>query len=247
MNNRPDLLNWFFNTFVPAPQRGYALMNPPGHPDKYTRRHEPLTPEMLRGALNGQTRRTRANGDWQIVRCSYGCIPQTAERTPQAKHIAFDVDHGGEAAVAAFLNVCAQYGIWAVAQLSESATHHGGHVWILGEDWQPASLLHDIGKRLALAANVEAEVYPANADMRLPLMTHLRAPGGARRYPLLFPGGEIVDAGDPWAALAKLHAQAQFTTPRQLTELLDNLPSLPVGGGCNPVTNPKSPRPISIR
>ena len=231
MNNRPDLLNWFFNTFVMARQRGYALMNPPGHPDKYTRRHEALTPEMLWGAFNGETRRTRAGGDWRVIACSYGCISQTPGPTPQARNIAFDIDHGGEAAVAVLLNVCAEYGLWAFGQLSESATHHGGHVWILGEDWQPASFLADIGKRLALAANVEAEIYPTNADMRLPLMTHLRAPGGAKRFPLLLPGGEIVDTGDPWAALAKLHAQAQFTTPRQLTELLDNLPSLPVGGG----------------
>ena len=231
MSNRPDLLSWFFTVFVPAPQSGYALMNPPGHENKYVRKGEPLTVDHIRGAFNGETRRTRANGDWQIVRCSYGCIPQTPGRTPQAKNVAFDIDHGGEAAVAALLNVCAQQGIWAFGQLSESATHHGGHVWVLGEDWQPASLLADIGKRLALAANVEAEIYPTNADMRLPLMCHLRAPGGPRRFPLLFPGGEIVDTGDPWAALATLHAQAKFTTTKQLTGLLEKLPSLPVGGG----------------
>lgn len=234
MNNRASDLTWFFNTFVPAPQRGYALMNPPGHENKYVRKGEPLTPDLLRGAFNGETRRTRANGDWRIIACSYGCIPETPGPTPQARNVAFDIDHGGEAAVAALLNVCAEYGLWAFGQLSESGTHHGGHVWILGEDWQTASLLHDIGKRLALAANVEAEIYPTNADMRLPLMTHLRAPGGARRFPLLFPGGEIVDTGDPWAALATLHAQARFTTTPQLTELLEKLPSLPIGGGMQP-------------
>ena len=231
MIDRTSDLTWFFNTFVPAPQRGYALMNPPGHPDKYSRRHEPLTPDLLRGAFNGETRRTRANGDWRIIACSYGCIPQAPGKTPQAQNIGFDIDHGGQEALAALLNVCAQHGVWAFGQLSESATHHGGHVWILGEDWQAASLLHDIGQRLALAAGVEAEIYPANADMRLPLMTHLRAPGGARRFPLLLPGGEIVDAGDPWSALATLHAQARFTTSNQLTGLLEKLPSLPVGGG----------------
>jgi len=234
MIDRTSDLTWFFNTFVPAPQGGFALMNPPGHENKYVRKGEPLTVDHIRGAFNGETRRTRAGGDWRVIACSYGCIPQTPGKTPQAKNIAFDIDHGGEAAVAALLSICAQYGVWAFGQLSESPTHHGGHVWILGEDWQPASLLHDIGKRLALAANVEAEIYPTNADMRLPLMTHLRAPGGAHRFPLLFPGGEIVDAGDPWAALAKLHAQARFTTPNQLTELLDHLPSLPIGGGMQP-------------
>ena len=234
MNNRASDLTWFFNTFIMTPQRGYALMNPPGHPDKYARRHEALTVDHIRGAFNGETRRTRAGGAWRIIACSYGCIPQTPGKTPQARNVAFDIDHGGREAVNTLLNVCAAHGIWAFGQLSESGTHHGGHVWILGEDWQSASFLADIGQRLALAAGVEAEIYPANADMRLPLMTHLRAPGGAHRFPLLFPGGEIVDTGDPWAALATLHAQARFTTTPQLTELLEKLPSLPIGGGMQP-------------
>ena len=224
-------LDWYVNTFVTEPARGYALFNPAGHENKYIKRGDPITPEFIRGALNGETRRTRAGDNWQTVPCSYAVVPQTTAKAPQARSIAMDIDTGGMAALSRVLAVCAAQGVPAFAQRSESAAHDGGHVWIVCEDWQPASLLQEIAKRLALAAGVEAETYPTNVEIRLPLMTHVRAPGGPKRFPLILQDGTIVDAGDAWSALATLHEQFQTVPTIKLTELLETLPSLPVGGG----------------
>lgn len=227
-----DILSaWFLDTFVADCERGYALMNPVGHANKYTRRNERITLGMVRGAFNSETRRTRAGDIWQTVPYAYATTPQTTSKPPLARTIALDIDTGGRLALLRVLTVCNNYGISAFAQESESATHIGGHVRILTDELLPASMLHEIGQRLALAAQVEAEIYPTNADLRLPLMPNLRAPGGPRRFPLIFQNGEIVDTRDPWAALATLRTQIRTVTTAQITKLLEELPSLLIGGG----------------
>lgn len=229
-----QLLDWYMKTFVASPDHGYALMNPPGHEAKYIRRNEPITAAMIKGALYGETRRTKAKKEWLTAQYSYAVVPQTASKAAQARVIALDIDHGGKEALAAVLGTCREFGVWAFAQVSESTQHKGGHIWIICDQWQPAPMLANIGARLALAAGVEAEVYPKNVEIRLPLMPHLRAPRGTKRYPLIFQSGEIVDGSKPWPALAALHDQAQTTTTEQLTIMLEKLPPLPVGGGDRP-------------
>src|SRR5262249_6115187 len=89
-----------------------------------------------------------------------------------------------------------------------------------------ASLLHDLAARLQAAAGVTGESYPNNHDLRLPLMPHLRAPGGAARYPLLLPGGQLVDTADPWLALAELRAAWHTNPLSAVTSALATLPAL---------------------
>jgi hypothetical protein len=230
-NSREANAEWFISTFVPCPERGYALMNPPGYEAKYSRRNEGLTPELVIGALNGQTRRTRSlpvgGGKWISVAITLAVTPQTKGERPLAKEITLDIDNGGLPAIKRVLDVLNRNGLWAFVQLSESATHDGGHVRIPCAELLPASMLNDIGHRIAFAASVEAEVWPCDADLRLPLQIHLRAPGGPKRFPLLLPTGEMIDAGDVWQALDSLRIQFQPNATTCITKALETLPDLP--------------------
>lgn len=231
MIDRNALTAWYMTTFL-SESSHYALMNPTGHDAKYSRRNQPLTADMITGALNGQTRRTRPNKEtdqWQTVVCSYATVPQT--KNGKAKAIILEIDAGGAAVAASTLAWLRENGIWAFAQLSQSDKHNGAHIWIICAEWQPATYLHDIARRIIHHLELTADAYPTDSDLRLPLMTHLRAPGGPRRFDLLTQDGEIIDASEPWAALARLQEVTQTTTTRQLIDLADKLPSLPIGGG----------------
>lgn len=232
MTDRPALLAWYSQTFVADPTRGYALMNPTGHDAKYARRSQALTQDMLMGALNGQTRRTRPNRDcdqWQTVVCSYATIPQTADG--RAKVLVLEIDAGGALVAASTLAWLRENGIYAFAQLSQSEKHDGAHIWIICADWQPASLLHDVSRRLIAHLKLTADAYPQDSDLRLPLMTHLRSPEGPRRFDLLTQDGEIITGAEPWAALASLHAQIKPVSTAELITLQEVLPLVPIGGG----------------
>ena len=231
MTDRLALAHWYFETFVVEASH-YALMNPTGHEAKYSRRNQPLTADILMGALNNQTRRTRPNkntDNWQTVVCTYATVPQTKDG--RAKAIILEIDAGGATVAASTLAWLKGQGIWAFAQLSKSDKHDGAHIWIICTEWQPATYLHDIAKRIIAHLKLTADAYPTDSDLRLPLMTHLRAPGGPRRFDILAQDGEIIDTSDPWAALARLQGITQTTTTRQLIDLADKLPSLPIGGG----------------
>lgn len=224
-------LDEYFNQYVIDAQRGYALMNPLGHEAKYSRRSEPLTPDLVYGALNGETRRTRAGGNWQTVPISLAIIPQTIGAKSLGKNIILDVDTGGRLALIKLLETCAQHGLSAFAQPGQSATHDGGHVSLLGSELLPAPMLREIAQRIALAAGIECETWPCNADVRLPLMIHTRAPGGPKRYPLILQTGEIITPDrDVWAAVDALR-NVPVNNPETLTTALGTLPLLPIGGG----------------
>jgi len=229
--HRRTLVDWYVETFIPDPTRGYALMNPPGHEEKYTRRTEPLTAELVIGALNGQTRRTRplpvGGGGWASVALSIACVPQTSGAKPLSRFIALDIDSGGVQAIKRIGDVLNRLGLWWFAQLSESATHDGGHIYIPCAELLPASMLANIGHRIAQAAGIGAEVWPSQHDLRLPLQTHLRAPGGPRRFPLLLPTGERIDAGDVWQAMDSLRTHFQPNPTVCITRALETLPALP--------------------
>lgn len=90
-------------------------------------------------------------------------------------------------------------------------------------------MLNEIGKRVALSAGIAVgdDVWPQNADLRLPLQTHLRAPGGSRRFPVMLPSGDCIDATDAWSALDSLKIHFQPNSPESITAALNALPALP--------------------
>ena len=222
--NTPDLLAWYMTAFVPDPDRGYALMTPAWAASKYTRKHAPLSQELLGGVFGGATRRLSANGVWHTFPVSIAVAPET--RNGLAMEAAIDIDRGGSAAIGRALDVCASYGLWAFAQLSTSDAHDGGHVRIPVAQPAPASLLRSLAERIQAAAQVEGESYPHDgADLRLPLMPHLRTPDGVpTRYPLILQTGELIDASDPWHALMALQSHWQPNSAETITAALDALP-----------------------
>ncbi|HSH80550.1 MAG TPA: hypothetical protein VLA19_18630, partial [Herpetosiphonaceae bacterium] len=226
MPSQAELLTWYLATFVPDPERGYALMNSASAQHKYTRKGEALKTELIGGGLSGATRRPRATG-WTAIPLSVACVP--AHRDGWALAAAIDIDAGGAAAVQRALAVCADYGLWAFAQLGTSAEHDGGHVYIPVDKPAAASLLQDLAARVQACAGVPGEAYPnGDHDLRLPLMLHLRAPGGPKRFPLLLQSGELVDVTDPWAALATLHTRWRPNTLEELTAAVGRLPALSI-------------------
>lgn len=222
---------WYMKLFVCDPDRGYDIMKPPEAPNKYGRRSTPLTPDRVTDALEGRTDLMQIEGRKVEVPYSFAVVPET--RSGWARAAIIDIDHGGLEAVQRALAVAQSHGLWAFAQLSTSDAHDGGHVYIPTRVPQPASLLHGIATRVQAGAHVEGESYPSRPEgnhqsLRLPLMLHLRAPGGPRRFPLLLPSEEQIDATDPWVALVALGAQLQPNSTEALTRALDTLPILSV-------------------
>lgn len=206
MNTNDILLQWYMRQFVPDPARGYALMNPEGAKNKYVTHKDPLTPELLVKALDAQPRRLNINGVKRAFPISIAVTPTRPDGTACAAII--DVDYGGHGAVTHVLDVCAEHGLWAFAQLSTSQDHDGGHVYLPVMEPIDSAFLHDLGARITHAANVQGDIYPDGTRvLRLPFMTHLRAPGGPRRFPLLLQGGLYIDVATPSLALIELRRQ----------------------------------------
>jgi hypothetical protein len=229
-----DDLAWFMDTHVPDADRGYAVMNPLGAEDKYIRKTVPLTNAVLRAALGGKQRRLEIYGSWQGFPLSIAVVPEHHDHW--GRQAVIDVDADGEAAVRRVLAVCAAHRLWAYVQLGESAGeegegHQGGHVRIPFFGAIPSSLLHDLAVRIMRAAEVQGDAFPYLThpqDLRLPLMAHLRAPGGPRRFPLLLPSGERIDSTDPWEALHLLRTVWQENSLEALTAAIEALPPVPV-------------------
>jgi hypothetical protein len=117
-------LAWYAQHFAPN-QGNYAEMQPPGRRSKYVRANHPLTPDVLRAALDGQI--------------TVAAVPVAPDGTARAAIL--DIDQGGCQAVAVVLDVCASLGLWAFAQLGENTDgHSGGHVIIPGAAPLPAPL-----------------------------------------------------------------------------------------------------------
>ncbi len=219
--DRATLLAWYRDSFIPDPDRGYALMNPVQSQDKYVRASRALSGELIGGGLDGRTTRRKSLGGL-IVPQSIAVVPM--HRDGWAVHAALDVDAGGAVAMQQALDVCQRVGLWAFAQIGNGEAHSGGHLYIPSDSRQPAPLLQSLARRIQAAAGVSGEAYPFNQDLRLPLMLHLRAPGGPRRFPLLFQGGEITDATDPWQALGILRERWHANSAEAITAALDTLP-----------------------
>jgi hypothetical protein len=224
--SRDKLLTWYWETFVPDPERGHALMTPPWGKGKYTRRADALTIDLLQRAFTGETRRLAEHNEtgkrWHDVPYSFAVVPEHQEGWARAAMI--DVDSGGVSALQRALDEARKVGLWGFAQLGSSDIHSGGHLYFPAPDQLTTHLLHDLASRLQARAAIEGEAYPCKADLRLPLMPHLRAPGGPQRFPLLLPDGTQIAASDPWQALAELYQAWQPSPVEAFTAALEQLP-----------------------
>lgn len=232
-----DLATWYHETFIPTGLTGYAVMNPPWADAKYSRRKgETVSPKLVMSTWDGVTRRLPNAGQWETFPLSLAITPQWRN---QSQTFAIDIDSGGADALAKLLATAKLYGLWGFAQLGESDNHSGGHAWFCCAQYHPAPMLREIAERLAIAVGIVGEYYPVDRDLRLPLMTHLRAPGGYRRFPILMPEGDLIDASDPWKAAEMLRLRLQRNGAATLVDALGKLPPLPVGGGDRPIHRSK--------
>lgn len=210
MTPHSDLITWYCQQFIPPDARHYATMQPRGVKNKYLRRNEPPTAELVARALTGP------------APLSLAVTPMTSDG--QARAATLDTDQGGHPAVARVLTVAAELGLWAFAQLGENADgHSGGHVYIPSTAPLPAPMLKALAESIQARAGVTGECWPYNSDLRLPLMPHMRTPNGPRRLPLLLQTGELVDTSDAWQALARLRDVCRPNAPDLLTRLTATL------------------------
>ena len=215
--NLLKLLSWYISIFVPQLDRGYAVMNPSEADSKYIRHHNPLTTELIAQSFQGGNRRLPINGSYVSFPLSIAVTPQHTNGT--ATHFAIDVDHGGLPMMKKVLHYIESIGLWGFAQLGKSTDQHsGGHIYVPVLQPMTADLLHDLAKLICDHLEIKGETYPTNRDLRLPLMPHLRAPGGSTRFPLLLPGGKMINADDPIRALAALQEVLVRNTHEQIME-----------------------------
>lgn len=213
------LLDWYMTTFVPAPERGFALMNPVSADHDYLTKTESLTQAHIARALNDEVRMLTIARRTTKVPLSYAVSTATATGWAQALTIA--MMHSGRAAVTAVLRQCAAQHMFAFAQLHQD----GGQVYIVMEARQPAILLESIARQIQVATGVGSAIVAA---MPLPLMPNLRASGGPQRSPILLPSGAVIDATNPWQALAELRDQCQPNTTEALLAAFQRLPAVSV-------------------
>src|SRR5690348_1799266 len=83
-------LAWYFETFVPDPERGYDKMNPASFENKYIHKKDPVTRELVAHALNGATRRLEIEGRKSPIPLSLAVIP---EKDQWARFAIIDIDH----------------------------------------------------------------------------------------------------------------------------------------------------------
>jgi len=209
---RLALAAWYLDALTPY-RDAYNVMTPPGNKSKYFCRHEELTPAVIVAALDGQ-RRDRGRGPILSV------AAHRLQRDGRAVCAAIDFDKGGQAVARRALQVCQALGLWAFASLSAStgdSDHDGAHVWIPFAELQDADLLLSVAKRIMRDAGGEGEAYPSGAALRLPAMTHLRAPGGPHVFDVILPTGEAL-TGDSWAIVTALQAGFQANPTAALWE-----------------------------
>lgn len=221
---RAELSAFLLSALIPPSVDSHGVMNPTGADlGKYMTVHRPLTERLIEGALSGETRRPQVNGRQVTAPVSLAAVLVNAEG--QALAAALDVDAGGAEAVALVLEAAHAVGLWGFAQLSESDNHAGGHVWLPCDRLTEGAFLRSLAQRLQARAGVLGECWPSKTLLRLPLQVHLQAPGGPRRLPLLLQTGELIEAADPWQALARLRAEWQPNTPAQLADADRALPA----------------------
>jgi hypothetical protein len=220
---KQQLIAFYLCWFVLNPERGYYEMNPIACRNTYLHKTEPLTLDMLVCAFDDGTRRLKLDGRMVPVPLSFAT--RLVASNGLARWAVLNIDSGGEAAVRRVLDVCAAHGLWASAVLSESAHHSGGHVYVPLA--VPILAVHcaNLAKSIQLASDVPADCYPAgNKPLRLPLMHHLHAPGGPRRFPIIVSDGTVIPESTAWPMLAQLRDSWRPNTLEQVVVALARLP-----------------------
>lgn len=219
-DDKHDLAAWYLDALTRRRDAHIRMRRNDGG-GKYFESKEPLTPVLVALAFDGATIRQNTG---HRVRLSLGARLQW---DGLAQVAAIDIDTGGIAAARRALATAAEFGLWGFVQLSASARHDGGHLWLPSSAPAPAEQLLDIAHRVQAAAKLEGEAYPTEKHLRLPAMAHLHAPGGPTVYPVLLPSGELVE-GDSWAIVARLREVWQANTEAKLWEADRRLPRLSV-------------------
>lgn len=222
-----ELATWFLDSLTPA-RTPFGEMNPPGHEGKYITRHANLTPTLIVMAWDGKKRYPSdpANKGKRLPTL-YSFAARLRTKDGVALCAALDVDDGGAQAAGRVLTVCAEYGLWAFASLSQSQEHDGAHVWIPCDRPTSADMLLGMARRIQAHAQVKGEVWPTKTALRLPIMPHLWAPGGPRIFPLLTQDGELIQ-GDAWSMAARLRDIWRPNDPAAVWEADRRLPCLSV-------------------
>lgn len=220
------LLRFFFAAFIPDAASQYIVMNPYGLKAKYIHKEGPLTLQKVLASFQNETRKLTVKGRRRNIPLSLGVL--TKQQDGLAKNSILDIDVGGLHTIQRVLQACEELGLWAFAQLSESGEkegegHSGGHVYIPCAGTLPAALLQDLAEALKKRTKVIGEAYPSNQRLRLPLMPHLRAPAGFRRFPLLLQNGQLIEVSNPFLALSKLREVWSPNPPEKITLLLQEL------------------------
>ena len=226
--DRLALAAWYLDALTPY-RAAFNVMTPPGSKSKYFCRHEELTPAVIADALDGQ-RRDRGRGPILSI------AAHRLQHDGRAMCAAIDIDKGGRAAVASCMAVAEKLGLWCFVSLSASEDHDGGHCWIPFAEPQDADLLLSVAMRIMRDAGVAGEAYPRPAALRLPAMTHLRAPGGPHVFPIVLPTGETL-TGDSRAIVTALRERWQANPARALWEADSTLAPLTIA---QPATRHKS-------
>jgi hypothetical protein len=93
-----------------------------------------------------------------------------------ARALVIELDDGAEAAARTMLDTCAAAGLTAFSIVCKGTDDHdGSHTWALyAQDWNPERLREQSRQLLRAADLPEKEVYPSNANIRLPFGLHVR-------------------------------------------------------------------------
>lgn len=226
-------LRMLISFLIPNIRKSFALMNPQGTRAKYFySRYKSSHQTLIDSFKNENTRRTRLeNGDRTFCMTS---IATLLESNGVGRVIAGDIDEGGKEAVKKALDLIKnELGLECFGSLSTSVKedgsihHDGGHFYILVKENVSAQVLRDISSYIFHRLEIEGETYPQPKQvLRLPLQAHLRAAGGSKRFPVLFPDGSLIDPEeDPKQALIDLVARWKTNSVESILKLHEKIPS----------------------
>ena len=131
-------------------------MTAPGGRSKYHRVHTPISDTLLAQHIAGDV-----------------TLAAQLHTSGRAAAAAVDVDTGGESAVRAVLAAAEALRCAAAGFALDSGQHNGGHVWLFFDGEHDAGDLRALVRDILDMAGVNTrEVYPSDADLRLPFGLH---------------------------------------------------------------------------
>jgi hypothetical protein len=221
----PSSIPFFRRAFLPHRPAGHARMTEGDDPRKYYRVHQPITDRLILDHFDG--------------RLTLGCQQQRDGRGYMA---AADIDSGGIAHLVELLQRCSDRGLWAFAIAVHAGEHDGGHLFIPFQLNQDAAVLQQLAGEITNAP----ELYPSNADLRLPFGMHRRA---WTRGILLLPDGTQHDLDSDLAEGFALLESCWQPNGGQLPPSApsSSAPSVPSAPACSTRGNPRSSHSDSPR